>query len=617
MKSQDISAFPRDGQNASRAWHVRIDSGPMAGSVWPITESRLVIGRGLGCQICIDDPSVSRVQCELYLENAVPHFLGRSKRNATLINGQERDRAKLESEDILEFCGYRMTVDSAGADGGPGRPQRTPDVTTQCFSDSVYLREPVDPQTPAEFSKRLVRLYKVLRLLTRSEDLESLVDELRSHLSEQFARSVSWIAWGENEASELVFHPPTPPKVLKHAPIADMKNVMKSREGVLSKDYQRMCVPLVHAGGSYGAIAITYEDSDKRFAPTDLDYLLALCEGVSPIILAAERLGQMSRDVATLRKSKSDGARLLGNSEEIHSLRKRIQDAAKSRGNVLILGETGVGKELAARLIHAQSPRASGPYVAVNCATISDELFESEMFGHEKGAFTGAVSRRKGLYEEAHGGTIFLDEISELSAVNQAKLLRVAEDNTFRRIGGNKDITVDVRIISATNRPLPDSNAEHLRIDLYYRLSTFSIWIPSLRDRMSDIPELATHFLGEFGPDSPSRPTQFSEEGLSKLLSYSWPGNVRELRNVIESACFRSSGRTIHIRDILLNHPSDQAPRGVGIKSLKELERDQLLATLIEHQYNVADAANSLGVAPSTMYYKLRKHKIPLRRAQT
>ncbi len=604
----------REARESPESWAVSMLNGPMAGSAWPLTAGRLTIGRGLGCQICVDDPSVSRLQCELVLENSKVTFYQRSKSSPTTVNGEARRKTTLRTGDEIAFCGYRLIVDLKSNLPVTQSKILSTNNTTQQFSDSIYLNEPTNQDTPLEFSRDLVRLYKVLKTLARAKDLDTLIGELQRHIRARFGRAVCWMSWGQSGTSDLVLFPPVSKSTRDYLPRDEIGATIRMGVGMLSEDGTIICAPLVQASGSFGAVAVTRSSRNVPFAKVDLHYLLALAEGLSPIVIATERMEQMRRDLRQGGVRHDEHGGMIGKSEGIQELRARLQEAARSNGNVLILGETGVGKELAARRIHDLSGRASGPYVAVNCAAVPEELFQSEVFGHEKGAFTGATQQRKGLYEQAHGGTLFLDEVAELSKLNQARLLRVTESKALRRLGGKRDIAVDVRIVSATNRRLPDSDENHLRIDLYYRLSGFSIWIPPLRERRDDIPELASHFLNEFAVHSPTRPNAFSEDAMNRLNRYHWPGNIRELRNVVERACYRAAGRTVEPEDILLETQSSPQDVGTNAKTLREIEREQLIMALSKHAYNVADTARSLGIAASTLYYKVRRHGIRLRK---
>ena len=296
----------------------------------------------------------------------------------------------------------------------------------------------------------------------------------------------------------------------------------------------------------------------------------------------------------------------------MNAIRKLIQIAAKSKLNVLIMGETGTGKELAARMIHDHSPRADNPYVIVNCAAIPSELFESQLFGHEKGAFTGASQSRTGLFEEAHGGTLFLDEIGELRPEQQASLLRAVENGTFKKVGG-REIVADVRVIAATNRPYAGSADDNsLRSDLYHRLSGFEIDMPKLSDHTEDIPFLVQHFLVQDRILNKTSAKTIDYDAIQLLQEWHWPGNVRELRACIErAAVFAQEGRIL-AKDILIrksNSDTSQDDLSAGL-TLAEAEKRHIINTLQAHTHNVRAASRALGCARNTLYRKMEEYGI-------
>jgi two-component system response regulator HydG len=286
---------------------------------------------------------------------------------------------------------------------------------------------------------------------------------------------------------------------------------------------------------------------------------------------------------------------------------------------VHVFGESGTGKELVASAIHELSPRRDGPFVKVNCGAIQDTLLESELFGHEKGAFTDAVKRRVGRFELADGGTLFLDEIGDITPAMQVKLLRVLQERTFDRVGGEKPVTVDVRVITATNKDLQaEVAAGRFREDLYYRLSIIPLHLPSLRERRADIPQLAQHFLARLARRTRSRATGFRDEALAALQSYSWPGNVRELENVVEQVLVFAEDPLIGVKDlpghILGGARSDSLAIPEGERSLPEL-LDDLERQLILRAYERAggvktETARLLGIKTPALYYKLEKYGI-------
>ena len=288
---------------------------------------------------------------------------------------------------------------------------------------------------------------------------------------------------------------------------------------------------------------------------------------------------------------------LIGSGAGMREVFETIQKVAATDLSVLIRGESGTGKELVAQALHQGSARRSGPFVAVNCAAISAQLVESELFGHEKGAFTGADARRVGRFEAADGGTIFLDEIGDMAADTQAKVLRVLEERVFERVGGNRPVTADVRVVAATHRDLEaEVKKGAFREDLYYRLNVVEVAIPPLRERVEDIPALAMRFLGQLAERLDREPKQLEEEALSRLVQHPWRGNVRELRNVIEQACVLSEAQLIDVEDLRLNAREGSLPvsGGAGVPfreakraAVEDFERVYLIRALRAHDGNM------------------------------
>jgi DNA-binding NtrC family response regulator len=303
--------------------------------------------------------------------------------------------------------------------------------------------------------------------------------------------------------------------------------------------------------------------------------------------------------------------RLIGNTPAMHKVRILIEKAAPTNSTVLILGETGTGKELVARALHDNSNRAENPFVAINCGALPETLIESELFGHRKGAFTGADDHRVGLFEVAHGGTIFLDEIGELPKAMQAKLLRVLESGEIRRVGENKTTLVDVRVVCATHRDLQAMVAEEeFREDLMYRINPFEIHLPALRERVQDVPDLARHLLARHRK-RPASEALIAEDAIEVLLSHVWPGNVRELANVIEHAtilCDSGPIRAEHLPQQLYSRQLQGAARGKrGVITLRDLEMDAIHEALERNDGNKPKAADELGISLKTLYNKLNQ----------
>ncbi len=345
--------------------------------------------------------------------------------------------------------------------------------------------------------------------------------------------------------------------------------------------------------------------------PIDLDELIILVDRI------AERQ-TLIRENEILRKKlwKKDisTGQIIYRDSGMETMVNMAARVASSRATVLIQGESGTGKELFARLIHATSPRSEKPMIVVNCAAIPETLLESELFGHEKGAFTGATARRVGRFEEADGGTLFLDEIGELSPPVQVKLLRFLQEREFQRLGGNQTIRADVRIISATNRILEEGVKEGtFREDLFYRLNVVSMTIPPLRNRKGDIPLLIDYFIQQFSTENDKEIDGLSNEATDTLLKYNYPGNVRELENIIERAVVIARGRVISEKDlpfenVSADHFSEHKGGGALKDEIESLERTRIEQALEETGQNQTRAAEILGITERTLRYKLKKY---------
>jgi DNA-binding NtrC family response regulator len=336
--------------------------------------------------------------------------------------------------------------------------------------------------------------------------------------------------------------------------------------------------------------------------------------------VALERLLVLLRNAATTRSLQAENRRLqepwavplVGGSAAIRALLEQIALAGPSPARVLIRGEHGTGKELVARALHAASPRRAMPFVAVNCSAIPEELFESELFGHERGAFTGATQARRGRFEEAHGGTLMLDEVGDLSPRAQTKLLRVLQENELTRVGGSRAIQVDVRVVAATNRDLAAAvAASGFREDLYFRLAVIPIDVPPLRARAEDVPLLVEHFAARLAQETGRRPQAFTASALEALRRYAFPGNVRELRNLVERLVIMNPGATIgaeQVRAVLPGAGGTAAPEAATLAdAVRDFERRQVEAALAAEGGHMTRAAARLGLERSHLYKKMKQ----------
>jgi DNA-binding NtrC family response regulator len=360
-----------------------------------------------------------------------------------------------------------------------------------------------------------------------------------------------------------------------------------------------------HASVETAVSAMKAGAADYLAKPFSLDELVMLVRRQLETRRLADEVAVLKTDLE--RYVAKD---IMGKSQGLQDVLNMVNRVAPTDASVLISGESGTGKELVARAIHAASPRQGGPFVAINCAALPEALLESELFGHEKGSFTGAVARKRGRFELAHEGTIFLDEVGEIAPGIQAKLLRVLEDHAFTRVGGVSVLTVDVRVVAATNRDLAAlMKLGTFREDLYFRLNVFPIHIPPLRERIDDIIELAEHFLRTQGSTA-----KLSADARTALLGYSWPGNVRELRNVLERAVILTDGDIIteqHLQLLAREKESGKAPIQAD-GGMIEVEKQMITKALEQAGGNKAEAARILKITRRMLYSRMKKHGLPV-----
>jgi Nif-specific regulatory protein len=385
-----------------------------------------------------------------------------------------------------------------------------------------------------------------------------------------------------------------------------------------------ICAPIRRGQDVLGMIHLYSTNPERVPDPEDLEFTLAVADTVAVALNnlnrqqeLTEHLVQVRNENVELRERLGVESEIVGRSPVIRAITEEIGRAAASRATVLIRGESGVGKELVARAVHFSSPRRKNAFVCLNCAALSEDLLASELFGHERGAFTGATDRKIGKFEAADTGTLMLDEIGEMSPGIQAKFLRVLEGHSFERVGGTKPVTADVRVIAATNRDLEREVAENrFRRDLFFRLRVLEIVVPPLRKRTEDIVPLATHFLERFREETGRKIQGFSPAAITRLMAYRWPGNVRELKNVIERAVVLCRGEYIDQEDLLLSKLStagdttEHRPTDLGFQPvpLEDMERQHILAALNHTGWNKSRTAVLLGIERSTLDRKIRRY---------
>jgi formate hydrogenlyase transcriptional activator len=393
-----------------------------------------------------------------------------------------------------------------------------------------------------------------------------------------------------------------------------------SEERAYGHGFRSICVlPLVVHGKSLGAITVG-SLTRCQYSAADAEFLM---EVANQIAIAVENM-QLHEETAALKarfeaetvylqeeiKTEHNFEEIIGQSEKVRELLRKVEQVAPTEASVLICGETGTGKELLARAVHNRSRRKDRALVKVNCGSIPSGLVESELFGHEKGAFTGAMQQRIGRFELAHGGTIFLDEVTELPLDTQVKLLRVLQEGEFERVGSSKTMKVDVRVIAATNRDLNQVvNQGSFRADLYYRLNVFPLESPALRERKGDIPLLVSFFLSRFGKKLGKEARGVAQKSMESLIRYSWPGNIRELQNVIERAVVLARGPVVQVDESMLRGEA-VATQALAIDTLENNERNHILRALGETHWVIhgkKGAAELLGINPSTLRSRIDK----------
>ena len=601
-----------------------------SGLSWPLGSVPLVIGRSEGCDVRIYDSALSRRHTKVWLENGAVRFEDLGSSNSTLVNGCPADTGTLKPGDTLGAGStlFRIATHVEPKRERKGGPAATP-ITLSAGLTS-YMRNADDTQFEPPTHRTVQELHDLFhlgRLLGAVETVHDLVALLERTLREQFGPHVLWIAWRYAAGQPLVFQTLDGADGAEAPPVELLARALDSREGVVKPSVHRgvdkphpqtfMAVPMVHADQVLGGFALCGRAPGRIYAEDDLHYALGIAAIAAPHVQAVRHAEQLRRDNEALLARTGSGARLLGESQAIALVREQLARACNSALPVLLLGETGTGKEIAGRMLHDASPRHEGPYVVLNCAAIPENLFESEFFGHEAGAFTGATQQRMGRFEEAHGGTLFLDEVGDLSLDNQARILRAIETNTFHRVGGRKPITVDVRIVAATNKTLQEPA---FRLDLLHRLNGVTIPMPPLRSRPEDLPALVKHFIGLSSSHGPQRVTGLQTDALAALQQHLWPGNVRELKARIDRAILFAQGAELTPEDLQLDHEvqtsvnatadavNDDAAGTSPLRTLAEIERQHIQHVLAVCEGNVAKAARTLAINRVTLYKRIAEY---------
>ncbi len=485
--------------------------------------------------------------------------------------------------------------------------------------------------------RTLAALLEASALINGSLELDEVLGRIAESAAEVLDAEASSVLLLDARGDQLVFAAAVGPHSARlrgrafDAKLGIAGRVVATRRGEIVHDVRRhpdffegfddpasfqtrsiLAAPLEYRGEVLGVVEVLNKRSGQPFAPAELEVLQIFANLAAAGIRNAQRHAALKRENLGLREASRASDPIVGSSAALREVLRLCERVGPAQATVLILGETGTGKELTARRIHALSPRSEKPFIAVNCAALPESLLESELFGHEPGAFTGATQRRLGRFELADGGTLFLDEIGETSPAVQTRLLRVLQEREFVRVGGSETIRCDVRIIAATNRDLKQAMRQgHFREDLYYRLSVFPIHLPPLRDRREDIPLLVEHFVRQTAAELGLPCPGVSRAAMERLCAYDWPGNIRELRNVMERSVLLAEGGPIgpELLPPEIAGSASEAPGGSG-SALESYEKAMIVRALREHGWNQTRAAKSLGISRDNLRYRMRKYGI-------
>lgn len=628
----------------------------------------VVIGRSSENQIVVRDDRVSRRHAEIYHQTGGWRVRDLDSRNGTSVDRRPISEAHLLSEGetvTVAGCDMTFTCNLAGAfsnllplSAGSSTGQITqvgseqPTITHRQHRSQWSGVEAASLEDPASF------FYRLVFELVACDSAETLAQTALDRLLERLGLSCGGVVLfahppGESltressatsELPALAVLATKQPAGQAYHRIGDflVKTVIQEQQALLARNVlndeqislarqsgQRaassiLCAPLRDRQQLIGLLHIYSGVNERSLADRDLEMAIGVADNLAIALIRQRSTDQLSNSLAKSRQQIADlhsqleiSREMVGSSEALGKVRKAIARAAPTTATVLVRGESGVGKELVARAIHAASPRRDGPLVCLNCAALAPTLLESELFGHEKGAFTGATERKVGKFEAADGGTLLLDEIGEMSPDLQAKFLRVLEGQAFERLGGNRPIKTDVRVIAATNRDLEQAvQAKQFRSDLYYRLRVIEMEIPALRHRLEDLPLLTEHFIKLLGHHADRRIDGITPEALELLSRHSWPGNIRELRNVIERAIVLGSSHVLDVDDLSLSSlggaPTTTAGNPVAgqyvPRTLDDLERAHIMATLEYAEGNKTKASQILGIERSTLDRKLKRY---------
>jgi Nif-specific regulatory protein len=613
-------------------------SGPLRGRIFEINEDEVLIGRVPDAWVTIDHKSVSRHHCLLRREGDAFRLRDMGSRNGTVVNGEFAEDRWLQHGDRVDvgnvsfvFLLHDEDISSLLSDIRLTEDRFDPAAAIELRRhETVYLNpEGVLAGADLEAVRNFGALLKLGATLQASQRLATLEEQaLRLIMDSIPAEAGAILLTGSRPDQFLsVYGRNLDGSESLNVSRTVVAHVLETKSALLTNDVSAtmphnqtlirastrsvLCVPLMTGDRTLGVIYLTNGEGLENFNESHLQLLTAMSAMLALPLESARRVEWLENENRRLQLDIDSDHQLIGDSPPMKQVYKFISRVAPTTATVLIQGESGTGKELIAHAIHRSSPRGKGAFVAINCAALKNELLESELFGHEKGAFTTAIALKKGKFEIADGGTIFLDEIAELAPDLQAKLLRVLQEREFERIGGNKPIKVDVRVIAATNRDLSDAIKQgHFRRDLYFRLNVVSIESPPLRQRGGDIVALADYFAARYSNRYNSRTRGISAEAEVHLRQYEWPGNVRELQNAIERAVVLGESDMIFPEDlpeaVLEAGPSSSASPTGFHDGVREAKRRLIQNALDQTDGNFAEAARLLDINRTYLHRLMR-----------
>ena len=619
-------------------------AGPAKDSTISLPDGEATLGRDPSNAVALPDASVSRKHCVLRKEeDGRFQIKDLDSRNGTRVNGQPVKQQWLRHGDEIATGDsvFLFLVEEEDQAAPASRVEfdegrSTAETTLIQPREVVYLQpDRLQRELPAksQMARNLNALLKISRVVHAIRDLEELQAQLLNLIFEVVPAARGAILLADGAGQEFNYlcararDPRHPQLVRVSRTIA--QQVMKDNVAILGVDVPGsgqlrdveslvasevrtlLCVPLTVFQRVIGCIYLDSSNAEDRFQEDHLQLLTAIA-GVSAVALDnARRLQWLEQENQRLTTEVGQEQSLVGESPRIKEIFQFLARVAPTDSTVLIEGESGTGKELVARALHRNSHRASKPFVAINCAAIPESLLESDLFGHERGAFTGASAQKKGRLEVADGGVVFLDEIGELAWALQVKLLRVLQEREFERVGGTHSIKVDIRLIAATNRDLDEAVRNgNFRQDLYYRLAVVKLTMPSLRERREDIPMLTRHFLQKYSKRCKVKAKPVSREAMTALVTYEWPGNVRELENAVERALVMGASDTVQLEDLpesVLEQASGAETRDASYHaSVKELKKQLILDAIEQTRGNYVEAAGILGLHPNYLHRLIR-----------